>query len=96
MLSYPPLLKWAVDNGARVVNFEQCQTGLAAQKTTQLLATPDALEAMQREFGHLRCRDASVSLSRFVCLCDGARTAAFTYEGVIIPLSGCQRMVVIQ
>ena len=49
MLSYPPLLKWAVDNGARMVNFEQCMTGLPAQKTTQLLATPNALEATQRE-----------------------------------------------
>ena len=63
MLSYPPLLKWAVDNGARVVIFEQCQTGLAAQKTTQLLATPDALNATQREFARLRCRHATCSFT---------------------------------
>ena len=61
MISYPPLLRWATEQGARVVVFEQCQTGLEAQKSTQLLATPEILASVQREFAHLRCRDSVCS-----------------------------------
>ena len=56
--------------GAKAFNFEQCRTGLAAQKSTQLLCTPDLLAAAQAEFGHLRCRDS-------VCVETGERHVSF-------------------
>ena len=55
MLSFEPLEAFASATGAHPVLFDQCRTGLEAQKATLLLCTPNVLSLARKFFGDLRC-----------------------------------------
>jgi hypothetical protein len=59
MVSYPPLAAWIEENDCSTTVFDQCMTGQIAWKTTQIVCTPDATQAVEDQFKHLRCNHES-------------------------------------
>ena len=55
MVSYPPLAAWIEKHKCATTVFDQGMTGQIAHKTTQLVSTPEAAEAVAGQFKHLRC-----------------------------------------
>lgn len=51
----PAMVRFARRHGDCVVHFDQCRTGSATQKTTQLLCSPSVHEAVRERLGHLVC-----------------------------------------
>ena len=51
----PAMVRFARRHGECVVHFDQCRTGSATQKTTQLLCSPSVHEAVRERLGHLVC-----------------------------------------
>ena len=51
----PSMVEFARKHGELVVHFDQCRTGAASQKTTQLLCSDNVFEQVQSRLGHLMC-----------------------------------------
>ena len=53
--SLPAMVEFAQKHQCQSVDFDQCMTGSATQKTTRLLCSPNIHEAVHRRLGHLKC-----------------------------------------
>ena len=53
--SLPAMSQFANRHGNHTVQFDQCRTGAATQKTTQLLCSASVFDAVRERLGHLMC-----------------------------------------
>ena len=53
--AYPPMAEWIIAAAAVSIIFDQCRVGMAEQKKTQFVVTPNIGTAVRAAFGHLQC-----------------------------------------
>ena len=57
--SLPEMIEFAERHGNHTIFFDQCRTGAATQKTTQLLCSASIVGALRQRLGHMVCNHAS-------------------------------------
>ena len=53
--AYPPMAEWIIAAAAVSIIFDQCRVGMAEQKKTQFVVTPNIGTAVRAAFEHLQC-----------------------------------------